>query len=76
MNKALKTVFQKHFCSCSTHRKNNSAIQFGFEIKLQSVLRMFITEIEHGVNRIEVQLEFAEHFSPYSADRNPLKKKE
>lgn len=75
MNMALKTVFQKHLCSCSMHRKNNSAIQFGFENKLQRVLRMFITEKEHAFNRIEMQLEFAKHFFPYSVDRNFLEKK-
>lgn len=58
------------------HRKNNSAIQVGFEIKLQRVLRMFITEIEHAFNRIEMQLEFAKHLFPYSAEENILKEKE
>jgi len=75
MNMALKAVFQKHLCSCSMHRKNNSAIQFVFEIKLQCVLRPFITEIGHAFNTIEMQLEIAKHFFPYSAVRNLLKKK-
>lgn len=72
---ALKTVFKKHLCSCSMHRKNNSAIHFGFEIKLQRVLRMFITETEHAFNRTEMQLELAKHLFPYSAEKNILKKK-
>lgn len=57
------------------HRNNNSVIQFVFEIKLQSVLRMFITEIEHAFKRIEMQLELAKRFSLYSVGRNLLKKK-
>lgn len=57
------------------HRKNNSAIQFGFEIKLQKVLRIFITETEHGFNRLEMQLELAKYLFPYSAEKNILKEK-
>lgn len=59
------------------HGKNNSAIQFGFEIKLQKVLRIFITETEHGFNRLEMQLELAKYSQifPYSAEKNILKEK-
>lgn len=36
---------------------------------------MIITETEHTFKRVEVQLRSAEHFSPYSIDRNLLTKK-
>lgn len=55
--------------------KNNSAIQFIFEIKLQSVLGMFTTEIKHVFNRIEMHLEFAEHFFSYRHHAKKKKKK-
>lgn len=55
------------------HSKNNSAIQFGFEIKLQRVLRMFITETEHAFIRIEMELKLAKHLF---SEKNILKEKE